>query len=548
MKKISTNPSQLRQGMSIGTGNAETDDEFLFDCFVNHGSKFEFEKCSSPRMIIAGRTGSGKTAILRQIYHEAEHAVELDLTEMSMNYVSNSDALRFLNSIGADLDLLFQILWKHVLCIEFIRLRWSVDSVEKSNSIFQKIVDRFGNNPRKAKAIKYLKDWEGRFWITMDENIKEITESFENKFGAEFGLDIEKFSAGGQYDKRMSVDKKKEIVARTKQIIDSNQLQELAQIIDVLAELSDLEGMKSYYLLIDKLDEHWVDAEVRFKMIRALLSSLRQFRKISNLKILAALRTDVRERVMLETTDPTFQREKFDDYALNVTWKKQQLLELVDLRIGQLFKRQYTNDTVKYSTIFPAKMASNKDTFSWMLERTLMRPRDIIHFINECIDMSEGDYDISVRNIKKAEYEYSRKRRDALLQEWYSAQPHLDEMIRLFVDKERRVYKLGAIPTDKIQETAMNIAARPNPQKDLFWDMCKNVFDGEGVSEVEMVSVAASICYRVGAIGLKLSTEEPFVYSHLNEPLIPFDVLSTDTKVKVHPMLHGAYRISVVGE
>jgi hypothetical protein len=35
--------------------------------------------------------------------------------------VSNSDALNFLHAIGADLDLLFQALWKHVLCIEFTR-------------------------------------------------------------------------------------------------------------------------------------------------------------------------------------------------------------------------------------------------------------------------------------------------------------------------------------------------------------------------------------------------------------------------------------------
>jgi hypothetical protein len=47
--------------------------------------------------------------------------VEIDPSEMAMSYVSNSDAHNFLHAISADLDLLFQASWKHVLCIEFNR-------------------------------------------------------------------------------------------------------------------------------------------------------------------------------------------------------------------------------------------------------------------------------------------------------------------------------------------------------------------------------------------------------------------------------------------
>jgi hypothetical protein len=62
-----------------------------------------------------------KTAILKYIHSKSEHSVEIDPSEMAMSYVSNSDALNFLHAIGADLDLLFQALWKHVLCTEFRR-------------------------------------------------------------------------------------------------------------------------------------------------------------------------------------------------------------------------------------------------------------------------------------------------------------------------------------------------------------------------------------------------------------------------------------------
>ena len=110
-----SNPVKLRQGMSIGTGNAESDDEFLFDCFIDYPAVDECIRLTSPGRIISGRTGSGKTAIIRHIAQNVDYFSVVDPEEMSMNYVSNSDALRFLHAIGADLDLLFQVLWKHVL-------------------------------------------------------------------------------------------------------------------------------------------------------------------------------------------------------------------------------------------------------------------------------------------------------------------------------------------------------------------------------------------------------------------------------------------------
>ena len=165
-------------------------------------------RMTSPAMIIAGRTGEGKTAILRHIDTEVEHSLFLDPSEMSMNYVSNSDALRFLTAIGADLDLLFQVLWKHVLCIEFIRLRWDVENTQKSKSIFSRIADKFARDERRSKAIAYLREWQGKFWITMDQNVKEITEAYEAKLHAELGAEIDKFRAGGQYDKRLSTEKR----------------------------------------------------------------------------------------------------------------------------------------------------------------------------------------------------------------------------------------------------------------------------------------------------------------------------------------------------
>jgi hypothetical protein len=112
--------------MTIGANAAEMDEEFLLKCFVRYPAVEMCTNVASRGMVLDGRTGSGKTAILKYVHSNAEHSIEIDPSEMAMSYVSNSDALNFLHAIGADLDLLFQALWKHVLCIEFIRLKFSV--------------------------------------------------------------------------------------------------------------------------------------------------------------------------------------------------------------------------------------------------------------------------------------------------------------------------------------------------------------------------------------------------------------------------------------
>ncbi len=314
--------------MTIGSSSAETDDEFLFDCFVGHPA---VERCSSTTshgMVIAGRTGAGKTAVIRYIERNNTRVAVVDPSEMSLEYVSNSNSIRFAQAIGADLDLMFMALWKHVICIELIRLIYSVNTEEKSKNVFQRIVERFVKDDRRKRAIDYLRVWEGKFWTTMDKNIKEVAEGYENKLYSILGSEIEKFSQGGQYEKRISDDKKLEYVAQIRRVINADQLADLAGVIDMLSEASFASNMK-HYILIDKLDERWVDVSIRFRLIRALIESLKPFKRIQNLKILVALRADILERVVQESGDLSFQREKLEDYFVKIKWSKHQLKKLL---------------------------------------------------------------------------------------------------------------------------------------------------------------------------------------------------------------------------
>lgn len=541
-QKSSANPVVMRRGVHIGSGNAESDDEFLFDCFVDHPGVDRAIRVANAGMVLAGRTGSGKTAVLRHIENRVNQCAVLDPLDMALSYVANSDSLRFLQAIGADLDLLFQVLWKHVLCLEYIRLRWEVESTEKSRSIYLKFEEFFRRDDRRKKAISYLENWQGKFWITMDQNVKELTETVEKKLHAEVGGEIAKFTAGGQFDKRMSQERKSEIIARTKKIISEDQLAELHNVVEALATMG-ASDTKSYYLLIDRLDERWVDDSIRFRLIKALLQSLRSFRKIESLKVLVALRSDVLERVVQETSDIAFQREKFEDYRIEMRWSKTDLRDLIEKRLNKLFRRQYTMSAIGFNDVFPSRVGQ-RETFEWMLERTLLRPRDVISFVNECIDLSDGQSKITVNVLRKAEIEYSRKRRDALLQEWKSAFPTLDRLLSVIIQEKQSSAELSALAEENgtIDEFCLSVCADTKIASDPLHSACQIRVNGKG-DGFKVVQEAVAVLYRTGVVGLKLHSQDRFIYSHLDQPFISADLLETTTKIRLHPMLHAAYNL-----
>ncbi|RWK29336.1 P-loop NTPase fold protein [Mesorhizobium sp.] len=534
--------------MTIGSLAAETDDDYLFDCFVHYPPVDIAMKVDSHGSILTGRTGAGKTAIIRYIESRAEHSVQIRPSDMAMSYVSNSDALSFLHAIGADLDLLFQVLWKHVLCIEFIRLRWAVTDSEKSRSIFGRLTEKFSRDQRKEKALRYLREWEGEFWITMDENIRTITERVEKKVEAELGSEIKKWKARGQYDKQLSNDKKTDLVRRVKSIISGEQLSQLSGVIDILSEFDAYEkgNQSKYYLLIDKLDENWVDTSVRFRLIRALIETVKTFRRVRHLKVLVAMRSDILERVVQETKDISYQREKSEEYFVKIKWNRFELRSLADSRILKMYRRQYTTQDVHFEDLFPYQVG-RVDPFDYIIERTLMRPRDVIAFVNQCLRAADGTLEVTATHIRGAEREYSRLRREALEHEWQSAFPTLKQLLDFVAEVRKESFQIVEMTVGpRLEQLGLNVAAEPKIDFDPTHAAATAYCENPSEKGLAFAKEVVSILYRVGAVGLKLDPADRFRYSHLDEPIISVAVIPDEAKVRVHPMLHAALKINLV--
>ncbi|MEA2991459.1 MAG: hypothetical protein QOD40_379 [Alphaproteobacteria bacterium] len=542
-KKGQFSRSIIGRNLSIGAIAAENDDNYLFDCFIHLPIFAEITDLNNSKSILLGRTGCGKTAILRYIEEKMQNVFAIDPTEMALEYVASSTAIRLFEENGVDMNLFYQLLWKHVICVEIIRQRFHVNSEGESSSLFIKLFDYLRTDERKRKALEYLRDWGTKLWVNIDENIKEITQKFENELRVALGANamfVEGQVAGGA---KFSEEIKKEIKDRGTEVVSKLQMAKLTEIIDLLAAYGFDDPQQKYFLLIDGIDSKWADDSLRYKLIRALIETLKRFRKIRNLKIVVALRTDVLERALMETKDAGYQREKYDDMISEIGWEEKELRALVNERINLLYRRQYTKQNVRFEDLFPYKVGAT-DPFRFLIERTLRRPRDIIAFINQCLQEGVDQTEITARNIRDAELEYSRKRLNALEEEWGSVYKSFAALID-FIKQQSDTFVLSGVATRDIMEyTALTISEGDQDNRGDLFRTAKEVKESSSIGAI--TSLARKIIealYRVGAVAIKMDSSERFRYCYIDQPIIAANSIPMDAKVRVHPMLLRALNV-----
>ena len=191
-------------------------------------------------------------------------------------------------------------------------------------------------------------------------------------------------------------------------------------------------------------------------------------------------------------------------------WTKPALLTLMERRIGQLCKRQYTNADVGFYDLFSARVGPQEPTFEYLVERTQYRPRDLITFVNEILrGMKDKIIDptqkIAAKTIRKAEVSYSRKRLDALCDEWATEHPSLRLLLHLLENGPRQVAKLN-IGHDRIEAVIIRLLELDN--QDIVVAAAQQYLDGN-LKEDVWLDMAIETLYRTGAIGIKGQQQGP---------------------------------------
>jgi Cdc6-like AAA superfamily ATPase len=526
--------------INIGQNGAESDNEFLFKCYVDHPAQSELRDLSNPLMFVLGSTGAGKTAVLRMIAKQEKCCKEIELHEMAMNHIANSDVVQFLQSIEVDLDLFFQALWRHVICIEYIKLIGIAESDDKFRFAVRKIVDSITGNKARDKLEKFLTQNEKNFWNTIDENIIEFTTGLERKVNAEMGAEVEKYTARAGYSRGLSQEKRVQLQQRAKKFVNSDTIAELAHVVSALSEYTR-GRLDRYFLLIDKLDEHWVEESIKFPLIHALFETLQGLQKLRNFKVVVALRNDLYERMLTESVASRAQIEKYNDYVLRLRWTKEQLWSLAEKRINHLFKWKYSSNNVFFDDIFVQQVDSRQPVWAYIVDRTLMRPRDVINFINLALQTSEGKSEVSKSNLLRAEHEYSDLRLKTLLFEWEKTYSGIGVILDLLKSRPPYFQVSEFVSSDLSNTLYDKMGATEAGQQDEIWQLIdKSLREGQLIEPIELARVMFRRLHLIGAVGLKTEASGAWQWISYTPRPVPVHSIDPGTKVQIHSMLHFA--------
>lgn len=525
----------FRRNSHIGAMDAELDGKYLKECFFETGDLQVLQDCDEPKRIVVGRVGAGKSALLGRLLESSPNAIEVKAEDLSLNWISNSDIIQFFESAGVKLDLFYQLLWKHVFVVELLKKRYRITEADPKGFLvnFREI---FRRDQAKQRAIEYLEQWGDRFWLDTELRVKEFASKLEKKLSASIEAKYGPLNLNASGAKNLTEEVRAEIVHKAQSIVNANQVRELGEIISFLADDVFLDPLNRYYIVIDRLDDAWVDDRIRFKLIRALIETVRAFVRVRPVKIVVALREDLLRLVFDKTRDAGFQEEKYESLFLRLRWKSSQLRELLDLRIGMLVREQYTSKKVAFNDVFRGEVRG-ESAFDYVVSRTLSRPRDVIAFVNCCIELCENKEHVSPSAVQDAEKKYSEGRLRSLADEWRNHFPDLETYVELIRGKAAS-FKFTDITESQFQQF-MSDAFEALPDEDPFKTLVAEYLDSKRSMNYCLQQIL-KVLYTTSVIGIKPQATDKTSWSYLQDRGVPDGQYKSSTSIHVHKMLWRA--------
>ncbi len=525
---------KFKKDADIGRIDAEFDQKFLKKCFIDTGYLEIAMNTQDQRMFVLGRTGTGKTAMLQEVSRKKpKNVIIISPESLALQYISNNNIISFFEDIGVRLEPFYKLLWKQIFVLELIKECKHIHNEEEKTLFFQDLKRIFKKDKRKQKPFEYFEKCEDDFWQATEYRTKEITNKFEAELTAAAGIDIKKIAelkASGSLS--FSKEEKAELIQRGQKVVNDVPLREINEIMEILSEDILTDEQKPFYILVDKLDEDWVDNKIRYKLIKAMLEAAKDFSKIKNAKVLISLRKDLMDRVFKLTRGSGHQQEKYDDLCLKIRWSEKEIIELLDERVDTLVNEQYTNRKVYFRDILPKSLGKEGKPEVYILERTFLRPRNAIAFVNCCIALCTDQPKITATVIKKAEVTYSRDRFRSIGDEWQSDYPNLLDFASAFLKTKPDHFKIDIYDKDSVLDLIVSLYE--NGQLGTGLGVEAKKFIDCDIDYIDLLKYLFTVFYKVGFIGLKLDPSHEAQYSYKDDPNINPNNIDENTLIYIH--------------
>ncbi len=533
---------------SLGAEQAEAD-PLLEAAFYESGDYSVIESRAQARCFIIGRTGGGKSAALQHLedsYHD--HVIRITPEDLSLPYITDLSVIRHLDSLDVHLDSLFIALWKHVLLVEVIRHRYNIDSPAAKQNFLATLREKVKRDPAKAAALEYLDEYEGKFWCETDERVREITQRFEEQIDnvakGQLSLGSAGVEVGRTHGKLLSTEVRSEHAERYQRIVNNTQLARLNKMIAVLNEDILDEPQHYTYVIIDDLDRDWVDERVANDLIRCLFRTVLDLKRVRNLRVLVALRTNIFQELRFSER-ASGQEEKLRALVLPLRWTKHDLESMLDERTRAAAELGSVPNIDRVADLLPTANRNRGNPVDFILDRTLMRPRDAIAFVNEALNLSRGKTRISWAELVAAERPYSQNRLLALRDEWSPTYPDLIRVIEVF--------RKAPLPMSRDEfrqrvDEAILLMADPT-FRGVLWvtEMAEPVWQSSISDEwADQYGPFTSFLYNIGLIGVAPSRGHRPTFSYEIESY-PSNLanLGPDSAFFVHRTFQPALNITI---
>ncbi|MEG5986674.1 P-loop ATPase, Sll1717 family [Enterobacter kobei] len=514
------NAYKFRNNDEIGKLEAETD-SYLDSCFYESNvfkGIINFDSSEKnpdfTRRIIVGRTGSGKSALLKKILAKGNIKIHdtIEAENTIFEHINNNVFISDLITKGIDLRGFYKSLWLHVLLMKVI------PAVYRSSyqSFFDEIKELVGGKKKPYKpeiANEYIEQFKENFFN--EKALIEISDKLERDLSFKLGS-----SAVGIGGKISNADTTK-IQSETSSYVSRELLFKQKELIKILKEEFTDSNQVRIVISIDDLDKSWLSTSaIRYDFINALLEAFRELLDIKSVKVLISIRTDILMGIYKSSLR---QDEKDQSLIYSISWNKTEIREVIDARINHLVRNRYQS----------SKMVTMRDIFNfnvsgicaddYILDRTMLRPRDAINFVNICLSECDGLESMNEKTVLIAEEKFYSSRKRALVTEWKSIYPFIEE----YLDALSLISETDFSPSE----------LDPRKKDEISQYLLDRLSHGQEDDQHNKILMnfeeLLKVWFVVGVIGIQ-KTATLVIYSSFDKPNL--DITDMKRNFKIHPL------------
>lgn len=362
----------------FGADSAE-DDENLQEYFVQTGMYRAVK--NQEKLIIVGRKGSGKSAIFHSLNDDKDVLyIKIRPSKYSMDIFKKFTMTHQTSLINGRLG--FSSAWKIAILSEVSR------QLNKSLGSDKKI-----ETPVVQESVDVLEKW-----VKSNVNLSTLESFISSPINSMESEDIP--SNIGNINLKL---------------------------------INDALINKKVHILIDDLDNIWESSNLCTSYIYGLISCARELIQQKNFFVTIFIREDI-----FSTIETSFHEiDNIRQLIEPITWNPNLLRHMIAKRIQRYFKLDSSFPKDFWYYVFPEKVG-NYDSFNYMVERTQLRPREMVQFCGKSWNISQTfkKEKVDQRDIIQAEGIYSEWKLKDLCSEYSSRYLQLENLFNGFSGHE----------------------------------------------------------------------------------------------------------------